>query len=61
MRARCSTREKPSTRSVPISRVRLATAVYIAFIAAKAAPIAMSTAMKMPRACTGVAELVCLA
>ena len=39
-------RLKPNTRSVPISLVRLATAAYIVFMPAKAAPIAMIKAMK---------------
>ena len=42
-------REKPSTRSVPISFDRLATAAYMVFIAAKLLPIAMMQATKVPR------------
>ena len=41
-------REKPSTRSVPISRARRATAAYMVFMAAKLLPIAMMTATKIP-------------
>ena len=40
--------ENPSTRSVPISRERRATAAYIVFIAAKLLPTAMMIETKMP-------------
>ena len=36
-------REKPSARSVPISRVREATRPYIVFIAPKMAPMPITT------------------
>ena len=52
-------REKPSTRSVPISRARRATAAYMVFMAAKLLPTAMMIEMKIPRYCSGAAELVC--
>ena len=42
-------RLNPSTRSVPISFVRLATAAYIVFMPAKAAPTAMMKAMNTAR------------
>ena len=39
---------KPSARSVAISRVRLATAVYIVITAPNTAPMPISTPMIMP-------------
>ena len=54
-------REKPSIRRTPTSRDRRATAAYIVFIAAKLLPIAMTMATKIPSACTGWPETVCLA
>ena len=42
-------REKPSARSVPISRVRAATMPYIVFIAPNTAPMPMTTATKLAR------------
>ena len=51
-------REKPSTRSVPISRARRATAAYIVFIAAKLLPTAMMMATKMPMNSMGAALAV---
>jgi len=41
-------REKPSTRRVPISRARRATAAYMVFMAAKLLPMAMITQTKIP-------------
>ena len=49
-------REKPSTRKVPTSRARRATAAYIVFIAAKQLPTAMMTATKVPRNPMGAAD-----
>ena len=54
-------REKPRTRSVPISGDRRITAAYIVFMAAKLLPTAIMTATKVPRYCIGAAELVCCA
>ena len=51
--------EKPSTRSVPISRALRATAAYIVFMAAKLLPTAMMTEMKIPIYSIGAATLVC--
>ena len=53
-------RENPSTRSVPISFDRRATAAYIVFMAAKEAPTAMSAAMNSPSALMGAAKRVWL-
>ncbi len=52
-------REKPSTRSVPISRARRDTAAYIVFMAAKLLPTAMMMATKMPTNSIGAAVVVC--
>src|SRR5208282_5136021 len=58
---RMSTREKPSTRSTPISRPRRVTAVYIVFIPPKVAPIPSANATMKPRAPSCPATLVCAA
>ena len=42
-------REKPSARSVPISRVRYATAAYIVFIAPNIAPIDRISVTNVPK------------
>ena len=52
-------RENPRTRRVPISFERRATAAYIVFIAAKALPIAMMTATKVPRYRSSAPDEVC--
>ena len=59
--ARMLAREKPSTRRVPISAERRATAAYMVFIAAKQLPMAMMTATKVPRYWMGAAEVICWA
>ena len=48
-RDRMLAREKPSARSVPISRVRAETMPYIVFIAPNTAPMPMTTATKPAR------------
>ncbi len=48
-------REKPSARSVPISRWRLATAAYIVIIAPIIAPLAKKMDTMVPRILTNVA------
>src|SRR5215467_1543362 len=53
--ARISRRENPSTRNVPISLDRLATAEYIVFIALNELPTAIITATNIPTNCTGFA------
>ena len=52
-------RENPSTRSVPISRARRATAAYIVFMAAKLLPTAMMMDTKIPVYSMGAAPCVC--
>ena len=47
---RIARREKPSARSVPISRVRAATIAYIVFMAPNTAPMPMTTATKLASA-----------
>src|ERR1039458_4043003 len=54
-------RENPSTRNVPISRARRATAAYMVFMAAKLLPMAMMIDTKIPRYSIGAAERVCRA
>ena len=54
-------REKPSTRSTPISRPRRVTAVYIVFIPPKIAPIASARATIKPRSLSCATTLVCAA
>ena len=51
--------EKPSTRNVPISRERLATAANIVFIAAKLLPTPMMMATKIPSDSISAPEEVC--
>ena len=53
--------EKPSTRKVPISRARRATAAYMVFMAAKLEPTAMMMATKMPTNWIGAPAAVCSA
>ena len=52
---RIDVREKPSARSVPISRVRAATSAYIVFIAPNTAPMPMMTPTNSARAVSVVA------
>ncbi len=53
---RIEKREKPSARSVPISRVREATIAYMVFMAPNTAPTPMTKATKAARALRMVAR-----
>ena len=52
-------RENPSTRSVPISRARRATAAYMVVMAAKALPTAISVQTSIPSILIGSDAVVC--
>ena len=57
--ARIARRRKPIARRTAISRPREATAAYMVFITAKAAPIAMKIAMNLPISAIGLPFSVC--